>query len=184
MTATLQQTTKSKYDEAISGICDTFGVTNKMAAPKITKVALSMGVGRAIADGQILNIVSEHLSQLAGQRATITKAKKAISNFRSRDGVKIGTRVTLRKERMWAFLDRLIHVAVPRIKDFRGLSFKGFDKQGNFSMGLREQALFPEIQLDRLDHNQGLNINIVIANSDPEKSEALLRGLGLPLRER
>jgi large subunit ribosomal protein L5 len=183
--ATLQKPTRERYDEVIAELIKEHGIANKLAAPRITKVSLNMGVGRAIADGQILSVVSEHLTALAGQKAVITKAKKAISNFRSREGVKLGCMVTLRGQRMWAFLDRLIYLAIPRIKDFRGISSKGgFDRQGNFSMGLGEQALFPEVTLDRLEYNQGLNINVVIANSDQEKSFALLKGIGVPFRER
>lgn len=181
---TLEATTKSRYESTIQEIMADKGITNRLAAPRVTKVSLNMGVGRAVSDGQILNVVAEHLSQLAGQRATITKARKAIAQFRSRQGMKIGARVTLRGERMWAFLDRLIHLAVPRIKDFRGLSARSFDRQGNYNIGLREQALFPEVDLEKLDHNQGLNITICIDNSDPEISQTLLRGMGMPLRKR
>lgn len=183
-TTTLQQSTREKYDEILPVVCEQFGVKNKFAAPRITKVCLNMGVGRAIADGQILNIVSEHLSLLAGQRSSITIAKKAVAQFRSREGNKIGAKVTLRGPKMWNFLDKLIHLAIPRIRDFRGLSRKGFDKQGNYSLGLTEQALFPEVDLDRLEHNQGLSVVIVIENSNAEKSLELIKGIGMPLREK
>jgi large subunit ribosomal protein L5 len=180
----IQQTTKEHFDSLIGDLCQQWGVKNRLAAPKITKVCLNMGVGRAIQDGQILNTVSEHLSLLAGQRACITKARKSVAQFRSRQGMKIGCRVTLRGGRMWCFLDKLIHVAIPRIRDFRGISPKGFDKQGNYNMGLTEQAIFPEVVLDRLDNNQGLNVTICVANSDGKKSLDLLGGLGMPFRER
>lgn len=183
-TATLQKSSRELYQEGIADLCGKFSIKNKLAAPRIDKVCLSMGVGRAIADGQILNVVSEHLSLVAGQRATVTKAKKAVANFKSRIGVKIGARVTLRGERMWSFLDRLINTAVPRIKDFRGLSPKSFDGKGNYNMGLREQALFHEIVLDKLEHNQGLNITICISNSSDERSLELLKLLNMPFRER
>ena len=181
---TLQKSTREKYEEVLPQVCEQFGIKNKFAAPRITKVCLNMGVGRAIADGQILNIVSEHLSLLAGQRSSITIAKKAVAQFRSREGNKIGAKVTLRGPKMWNFLDKLIHLAVPRIRDFRGLSRKGFDKQGNYSLGLSEQALYPEVDLDRLEHNQGLSIVIVVENSDPDKSLELINGFGMPLREK
>ena len=184
MSTTLEKTTRQKYEDTVQALCAEHGIKNRLAAPRITKVCLSMGVGRAVADGNILNIVAEHLTALAGQRAAITKAKKSVAQFRSRQGMKIGARVTLRGERMWSFLDKLINLAIPRIKDFRGISPKGFDRQGNFNMGLGEQALFPEVQLERLDHNQGLNITIFIEKTDPELSLAVLRGLGMPLRER
>jgi large subunit ribosomal protein L5 len=143
-----------------------------------------MGVGRAVQDGQILNVVSEHLTLIAGQKSEITKAKKAIANFKTRIGVKLGCRVTLRGERMWAFLDKLIYLAVPRIKDFRGLSAKGFDAQGNYNMGLREQALFQEIVLDKLEHNQGLNITICFRNSSADLSREVLKSMNMPFREK
>ena len=181
--ATLQKSTRTLYNERMPEILAKHGIKNHMAGPRIDKVSLNMGVGRAIADGQILNVVSEHLSLLAGQKATITKAKKAVANFRSRIGVKIGARVTLRGERMWSFLDRLINLAIPRIKDFRGINPKGFDGRGNFNRGLREQALFHEIQLDKLEHNQGLNITICIKNSTDAISYDLLKSLHMPFRE-
>ncbi len=183
-TATLQKSTRQLYRDCLEELCKKHAIANKMAAPRIEKVCLNMGVGRAIADGQILNVVSEHLSLLAGQRATITKAKKAVANFRSRIGLKIGARVTLRGERMWSFLDRLINMAIPRIKDFRGLPPKAFDGAGNYNLGLREQALFHEVVLDKLEHNQGLNITICIANSREELSLDLLKALNMPFRER
>lgn len=180
---TLQQSSKTLFEEGLKALCEQRGITNKLAAPRIEKVCLNMGVGRAIADGQILNVVSEHLSLIAGQRATITKAKKSVANFRSRIGMKIGARVTLRGERMWSFLDKLINLAIPRIKDFRGLSAKAFDKQGNYNLGLREQALFHEVVLDKIEHNQGLNITICFRNSDPETSKEVLKLLNFPFRE-
>lgn len=183
ITATVQKTTRDRYQEVLPEILAKHGVSNKLAGPRIDKICLSMGVGRAIANGEILNVVSEHLTLLAGQKATVTKAKKAVANFRSRIGVKIGCRVTLRGERMWAFLDKLINLAIPRIKDFRGISPKGFDGRGNYNLGLREQALFHEVTLDKLEHNQGLNITIGIKNSTDASSLDLLRALGMPFRE-
>ena len=181
MAETLIQTSKERYAEAAAKVCEQFGIKNRLAGPRIVKVSLNMGVGRAIADGQILNIVAEHLSQLAGQRAQITKARKAIAQFRSRAGVKIGARATLRGERMWAFVDKFVHLAVPRIKDFRGLSPKGFDKQGNYSVGLTEQALFPEIQLDKLEHNQGLNVTVVYRKFDSRNFPGPAQRVGFPI---
>lgn len=183
VTVTVQKTTRDRYQEVLPEILTKHGVSNKLAGPRIDKICLSMGVGRAIANGEILNVVSEHLTLLAGQKATVTKAKKAVANFRSRIGVKIGCRVTLRGERMWAFLDKLINLAIPRIKDFRGISPKGFDGRGNYNLGLREQALFHEVTLDKLEHNQGLNITIGIKNSTDASSLDLLRALGMPFRE-
>ena len=180
----LQLTSKAIYNEALPSIIAKHGVTNKLAGPRIDKVCLSMGVGRAVQDGQILNVVSEHLTQIAGQKSSITKAKKAVANFKTRIDVKIGCHVTLRGERMWSFLDKLIFLAVPRIKDFRGLSPKGFDGRGNYNMGLREQALFHEIQLEKLEHNQGLNITICFRNSTDDMSRDVLKSLKFPFREK
>jgi len=174
---------KDLLSERLPEILKKHGITNRLAGPRIEKVALSMGVGRAVADGQILNVATEHLSAIAGQRAVVTKAKKAVANFRTRIGVKIGCRVTLRGERMWSFLDKLINLAVPRIKDFRGLNPKGFDGRGNYNMGLREQALFHEVTLDKIEHNQGMNITICIKNSNDAISFDLLKALNMPFRE-
>jgi len=183
MTTTVQKNIRDRYQDVLPEILKKHGVSNKLAGPRIEKVSLSMGVGRAIANGEILNVVSEHLTLIAGQKVTVTKAKKAVANFRSRIGVKIGCRVTLRGERMWAFLDKLISLAIPRIRDFRGVNPKGFDGRGNYNMGLREQALFHEISLDKLEHNQGLNITITIKNSSDAASFDLLKALGMPFRE-
>jgi large subunit ribosomal protein L5 len=180
----LQKSTRELYRERLPEILKAHGVSNPNAGPKIDKICLSMGVGRAMADGAILNTVAEHLSLLAGQRATVTKAKKAIANFRTREGVKIGARVTLRGARMWAFMDKLVHLAIPRIKDFRGLSPKGFDGKGNYNMGLREQALFHEVQLEKLEHNQGLNITICFRNSSDAMSFDVLKAMRMPFREK
>lgn len=182
-TLTLQKTSKELFTEGLQALCDQHGITNRFAAPKLEKICLNMGVGRAIQDGQILNVVSEHLSLIAGQRATITKAKKSVANFKSREGMKIGARLTLRGERMWSFLDKLINIAIPRIRDFRGISPKAFDKQGNFNLGLREQALFHEVTLDKLEHNQGLNITICLRNSNPDLSRDVLKLMNFPFRE-
>ncbi len=182
-TATVQKPIRQQYKDVLPEILKQHGIKNKLAGPTIDKISLNMGVGRAIANGEILNIVTEHLTLLAGQKATVTKAKKAVANFRSRIGVKIGCRVTLRGERMWTFLDKLINLAIPRIKDFRGISPKGFDGRGNYNMGLREQALFHEVTLDKLEHNQGLNITICIKNSTDAISFDLLKAMGMPFRE-
>jgi large subunit ribosomal protein L5 len=179
----LQPTSKELFKQRLPEILKKHGITNVMAGPRIEKISLNMGVGRAIADGQILNIVSEHLSNIAGQKCTVTKAKKAVANFRSRIGVKIGARVTLRGERMWSFLDKLINLAIPRIKDFRGLSAKGFDGRGNYNLGLREQALFHEVVLDKLEHNQGLHITIVFKNSTDSLSLDVMKALNFPFRQ-
>ena len=179
----LQPSSRELFQKVLPELLTKHGVANRMAGPRIEKVVLNMGVGRAMADGQILTIVAEHLSLIAGQRAVITKSRKSIANFRSRIGAKIGCSVTLRGAQMWAFLDKLINLAIPRIKDFRGISPKGFDGRGNFNMGLREQALFHEVVLDKLDHNQGLHITICVRNSNDAISLDLLKALRFPFRE-
>lgn len=184
MSTTIEAGSRERMATAIVELCKAKGIANRLAGPRLEKIVLNMGVGRAVQDGQILNVVAEHLSQIAGQRAVITKTRAAISNFRSRAGMKIGAKVTLRGERMWSFLDKLICIAVPRIKDFRGLSPKGFDRQGCYNLGLTEQALFPEIVLEKLEHNQGMNITLVFRNSDPEKSLQVLKGIGMPFKDR
>ena len=180
---TIQKTSRQLLKERLPELLKKHDVTNVMAAPRIDKIALNMGVGRAIANGEILNVVSEHLSLLAGQHCTVTKAKKAVANFRSRIGVKIGCRVTLRGARMWSFLDKLINLAIPRIKDFRGLSPKGFDGRGNYNMGLKEQIVFPEINFDKIEKVRGMNITICTTADNDNDGKALLEALGMPFRK-
>lgn len=184
MALTVHKSTRALYAEQLPGIIAKHGIKNKLAGPRVEKICLNMGVGRAVADGQILNTVAEHLSLIAGQRAAVTKAKKAVANFRTREGVKIGARITLRGKLMWAFMDKLVHLAIPRIRDFRGLSPKGFDAAGNFNLGLREQALFHEVQLEKLEHNQGLQITVCFKNSNPTLSLDVLKALQMPFREK
>jgi large subunit ribosomal protein L5 len=180
----VSKSTRTLYQELLPAIIAKHGITNKLAGPRVEKICLNMGVGRAVADGQILNTVAEHLSLIAGQRAAVTKAKKAVANFRTREGVKIGARITLRGKLMWAFMDKLVHLAIPRIRDFRGLSPNGFDAAGNFNLGLREQALFHEVQLEKLEHNQGLQITVCFKNSNPAMSLDVLKALQMPFREK
>ena len=183
--STLQVTTKTRFVDVQKQVAADFGVTNMMAAPKIDKVVLNMGVGRAIEDGQILNTVADHLTQIAGQRVQITKAKKSIAQFRSRAGMKIGCMATLRGARMWAFLDKL---TLSGYSADQGLPWfepeEGLRQAGQLQPRSDRAGLFPEIDLDRLDQNQGLSISVVIRNSDAEKSLALLKGIGFPFRER
>ena len=150
--------------------------------PKIEKIVISMGVGAALQNPKRIEEAVKHLSQIAGQKAVATKARVSIANFRLREGQAIGCKVTLRRQRMYEFLDRLIAIAIPRIRDFRGLSPKGFDGRGNYSMGLTEQVVFPEVDADRMEFTQGMNIAIcTTAKSDKEAFE-LLSGFGFPFR--
>ena len=176
---------KSEFQTKIkAAMKEEFAYKNVMQIPRLDKIVLNMGVGEAVKDTKKVKQAAEELTLIAGQKAEITKARKAIANFKTRIGVKVGCHVTLRGDRMWAFLDKLIYLAVPRIKDFRGLSPKGFDKQGNYNMGLREQALFQEIVLDKLEHNQGLNITICFRNSTGDLSREVLKSLHMPFREK
>ena len=157
------------------------GIENKMAIPRVTKVVLNMGLGEAVANPKILDGAAEELSAIAGQRAVVTKAKKSIATYKLRTGMPIGARVTLRGDRMWEFLDRLISIALPRIRDFRGLNPGSFDGRGNYSLGLREQIIFPEIDYDSIKEIRGLDVAITTTAETDEQAEALLRGLGMPL---
>lgn len=170
-------------DEIAPALMQEFGYQNPMQVPRLVKVVVNMGVGEGREDAKFVTAAAEELAVICGQRPRINKARKSISNFKLREGMPVGCSVTLRRERMWEFLDRLIALALPRIRDFRGLSPKSFDGHGNYSMGVREQAIFPEIDPDKVTRLQGLNITIATtAPTDPE-ALALLRKLGLPLRE-
>lgn len=159
------------------------GRDNPMAMPKLTKIVLNMGVGKALQDKNRIEQAAEHLTQIAGQKAVVTKAKKAISQFKLRQGYEIGCRVTLRGKRMYEFLDRLINVALPRIRDFRGINPKSFDGQGNYSMGISEQLIFPEIDADKVTYTQGMDITFVTSTDSDDEARELLRAFGMPFRE-
>ena len=152
-----------------------------MQVPRITKVTLNMGVGEAKTDAKTLDAAIEELSTIAGQRAQIRKAKKSVAQFKIREGMPIGARVTLRGDRMWEFIDRLISIALPRIRDFRGLNPTSFDGRGNYSLGLREQIIFPEIDYDSINQIRGLDVAITTTAETDAQAEALLRALGFPL---
>ena len=153
-----------------------------MQIPKITKIVLSMCVSQAIKNPKILNTVQEDLSLIAGQRAVITKAKKAIANFKLREGMPIGAMVTLRREKMWSFFDRLVHFSLPKVRDFKGLSVKSFDGHGNYNMGLKEHIVFPEINYDKVESIRGMNISISTSAQKDEEAKDLLFLLAFPFR--
>jgi large subunit ribosomal protein L5 len=155
-------------------------VTNPMAVPRITKITLNMGVGEALADRKVLDSAMGDLAKISGQKPVQCKAKKSVASFKVRDNVAIGCKVTLRKARMYEFLDRLISVAMPRIRDFRGVSRRAFDGRGNYNLGVKEQIIFPEINFDQVDAIRGLDVSITTTAADDEQAEALLRGLGMP----
>ncbi|MFL6201832.1 MAG: 50S ribosomal protein L5 [Thermoanaerobaculia bacterium] len=174
---------KQRYqDEIVARIQKEFGIDNVMAVPRIEKISLNMGVGEAIQNIKILDDAAEELASLAGQRPTITRAQKSIAAFKLRQGMPIGARVTLRGTRMWEFLDRLITVALPRVRDFRGISTKSFDGRGNYTLGVRDQLIFPEIDYNKVEKAKGMNITIVTTAGNDERALFLLRELGMPFQ--
>jgi large subunit ribosomal protein L5 len=179
--ARLQEEYKQRIIPALK---ETLGRQNAHSLPKLEKVVISMGVGAAIQDRKRLEEAVQNLEQITGQKAQICKSKKAVSSFRLRIGMEIGCRVTLRGQRMYEFVDRLVTLALPRVRDFRGLNPSAFDGKGNYSLGLNEQLVFPEINADKVSHTQGMNITFVTSAKNNEEGEALLRELGVPLRPR
>ncbi len=169
--------------ELIPKLMKEFNYKNSMQVPRMQKLLLSMGVGEAIQNIKVLDSALIELMTIAGQKAVTTKAKKSIANFKLRQGMPIGCMVTLRKDKMYEFFDRLVNVALPRVRDFRGVSGKSFDGRGNYSLGIKEQIIFPEIDYDKIDKIKGLNINIVTTAKTDEEGKALLKLLGMPFRE-
>lgn len=160
-----------------------FGYSNVMQIPRVDKVVLNIGCGEAVANPKVIESAMADLTTIAGQKPVVRRARKSIANFKLREGMPIGVSVTLRRSRMWEFIERFIHASVPRIRDFRGLSPKGFDGRGNYTMGIREQIVFPEIDYDKIDKIRGINLTLVTsANTDPE-ALALLTELGFPFRK-
>lgn len=174
---------KRRYSDIVPTMRERHGYKNPMAVPRIEKIVLNMGVGEAREDGKVLEKASKDLANIALQRPVITKAKKSVSNFKIRAGMNVGLKVTLRRERMWAFLDKLINVALPRVRDFRGVNTNAFDGRGNYSLGLREQLVFPEISFDQVDATRGLDITIVTTAKSDEEARSLLELLGMPFRK-
>src|SRR5437763_12229340 len=171
------------FKEIVPALAQKFGRTNPHSLPKLQKIVVNMGVGKALQDKNRMEQAAEHLTQITGQKAQITKAKIAVSAFRLRENQEIGCRVTLRGKRMYEFLDRLINVALPRIRDFRGVNPKSFDGNGNYSMGVGEQLIFPEIDPDKVNFTQGMDITIVTSTKSDDEARELLRGFGMPFRE-
>ena len=172
---------KERYTKEVrKKIQDEFKIKNPMAVPKVEKVVLNMGMGEAISNAKILDSAVDELSQITGQKPVVTKAKKSIASFKLREGQSIGTMVTLRGERMYEFLDRLINIALPRVRDFRGLPTKSFDGRGNYTLGIRDHFIFPEIDISKVDKPKGMNITIVTTAKDDEQARFLLRELGMP----
>jgi large subunit ribosomal protein L5 len=173
---------KERYNDALrSELKDQLSLESIMQVPRITKVTLNMGVGEAKTEAKVLDAALDELTIIAGQRAQVRRAKKSVAQFKIREGMPIGARVTLRGDRMWEFIDRLISIALPRIRDFRGLNPGSFDGRGNYSLGIREQIIFPEIDYDSINQIRGLDVAITTTAENDEQAEALLRGLGFPL---
>ena len=169
--------------EVVPAMMKEFSYENVMAVPRLWKITVNMGVGEAISDIKILDQAVDELASITGQKPVVTRAKKSIANFKLREGVPIGAKVTLRGARMYEFLDRLVNVALPRVRDFKGVPPKGFDGRGNYALGLREQLIFPEIVYDKVDKVRGMDINIVTTARTDEEARALLTHLGMPFRE-
>ncbi|MGI5864564.1 MAG: 50S ribosomal protein L5 [Myxococcales bacterium] len=168
--------------ELVPALMKELGVDNPMEVPRLTKVVVNMGLGEALANPKILDGAMAQLAALTGQKPVITRARKAISNFKLRAGQQIGAMVTLRSDRAWEFLDRLFNVALPRVRDFKGVSPKAFDGRGNYTLGVREQIIFPEINYDEIEKIKGLNISIVTTAKNDEQGRAMLRAIGMPFR--
>ncbi len=163
---------------------DEFGIKNPMAVPKVEKIVLNMGMGEAISNSKILDSAVDELTTIAGQKPVITKAKKSIASFKLREGVAIGTMVTLRGEKMYEFLDRLINLALPRVRDFRGVPAKAFDGRGNYTLGIKDHLIFPEIDISKVDKSKGMNVTIVTSAKNDEQARFLLKELGMPFGSR
>jgi large subunit ribosomal protein L5 len=177
-------TLKHKYkSEILPQLKNELGLKNVMEVPRITKITLNMGVGEALGDKKVLENAVADMEKIAGQKVVVTKARKSIANFKVRDGWPIGCKVTLRSDRMYEFLERLISIAIPRIRDFRGVSPKSFDGRGNFAMGVSEQIIFPEIEYDKVDALRGMDITITTSARTDEEGRALLRAFNFPLKD-
>jgi len=171
------------YNECVPALKEEFGYTNIMQVPKLEKIVLNMGLGEAVQNPKIIDGAVDELTRISGQKAVVTKAKKSIASFKLREGMPIGCRVTLRGDRMYSFLSKLINIALPRVRDFRGMSPKWFDGRGNYSLGVKEQIIFPEIDYDKIDKIKGLNITIVTSAPTNDEGRALLRLMGMPFKK-
>jgi large subunit ribosomal protein L5 len=174
---------RERFDKEVRpALMKEFELKNPMAVPKLEKVVVNMGVGEATQNAKLLDPAAAELGQITGQKPVITRAKKSIAAFKVREGMPIGAMVTLRGDRMYEFLDRLINIALPRVRDFRGVSTKSFDGRGNYTLGLREQLIFPEIDYAKVEKQKGMNVTIVTTATSDDQARALLRGLGMPFR--
>jgi large subunit ribosomal protein L5 len=174
---------REKYlKDVVPALKKEFGYTNVMAIPRIQKVVINMGLGEATANAKIMEVATDELGRITGQKAVVRRAKKSIAQFKLREGMPVGATVTLRGERMYEFLDRLVSVALPRVRDFKGISPKGFDGRGNYTLGLRDQLIFPEIDYMKVDKARGMNVSVVTTARSDEEARKLLQFIGLPFR--
>jgi large subunit ribosomal protein L5 len=174
---------RKKYqDEIVPQLMKEFGFENTMQVPKLQRIVVNMGVGEAVQNAKLIESATEELTLITGRKPVVTRAKKSIASFKLREGLPIGVMVTLRREQMYDFLDRLITLALPRTRDFKGVSPKAFDGRGNYTLGIREQIIFPEINYDRVDRIKGMNVTFVTTAKNDEQGRALLRSLGMPFR--
>ena len=178
--------TLKKYyqDEVVPKLTEQFGYHNRMQVPNITKITVNMGLGEAVNNKKVMDAASDELARISGQKPIVTKARKSVASFKIRDGFPIGLKVTLRRERMYEFLERLIQVALPRVRDFRGISPKSFDGNGNFNLGVKEQIIFPEVGFDEVDALRGMDIAVTTSANSDEEGYALLAAYGMPFRAR
>ncbi len=169
-------------NEVVAKLTEEFGYANPMMVPRITKITLNMGVGEALGDKKLMDSAVADMEAIAGQKAIVTKARKSVAGFKVREGWPIGCKVTLRRDRMWEFMDRLVDISLPRVRDFRGINGKSFDGRGNYSMGVKEQIIFPEIEYDKVDKVRGMDITITTTANTNDEGRALLKALNFPFR--
>ena len=175
---------RERYTKEVApAIAKEFGITNPMAIPRLNKIVINMGLGEAVANAKIVDTAAEELRSVSGQKPVTTRAKKSIASFKLRQGMPIGSMVTLRGDRMYEFFDRLVSIALPRVRDFRGVSPRAFDGRGNYTLGVRDQLIFPEIDFNKVEKTRGMNISIVTTARNDEQARALLRALGMPFRQ-
>ncbi len=179
----MSRLTETYNTEVVPALIKQFGYTSNMAVPRVTKVVVNMGVGDAIQDGKAMDAAVEELTGITGQKPSVTRARKSIANFKLREGMAIGCCVTLRGKRMYEFLERLTHLALPRVRDFRGINPRGFDGRGNYTLGIRDQLIFPEVNYAKVQKVKGMNVCIVTTARTDEEAKALLAGLGMPFRK-
>lgn len=174
-----------KYENEVRpALMQEFGLTNPFEVPRILKVTVNMGLGEAVQNPKVIDAAVQEIGQITGQRPVVTRARRSVASFKLREGMPIGVMATLRGERMWEFLDRLVYVALPRVRDFKGVSDKAFDGHGNYTLGVREQIIFPEIEYDKVDKVRGMNITIVTSAPNDDQARALLRHIGMPFIRR